>query len=77
MIWWRPPASQLRVAGCPPHDSTGRTYERFRAHTCASSTGLHAATIHTQASKRVRRDQAEGDVRLPRTWGTNMQSHQE
>jgi hypothetical protein len=37
--------------GGPPHDANGSTYERIRAHNCASSPGRQATTIYSEVSK--------------------------
>jgi hypothetical protein len=60
----------------PPHDANGHAYNRIRAHTCTSSSGLQAAPIHREARKRVRRLQTQGSARPPHIWGTDMQSYQ-
>ena len=56
----------------PFHDTNGSTYERVRGHTCASSPGHQAATIHSKACKRVRRLKTEGCARPLHIWSTDM-----
>jgi len=68
------PASLINP-GRPPHDANGRTYERIRAHTCASSPGRQAGTIHSEARKRVQRLQTKASARPTYIWRTDMQSY--
>jgi len=63
--------------GALPTTQFGRTYERLRAHPRASSAGIQAAMIRSEARKRVRGLQAEECAQLPHVGRTDRQSHQE
>jgi len=66
---------KLIQPGRPPHDSNWRTQERVRVHNCLSSPVRHAGTIHSEASKPVRRLQTEGSARPHHIGDTDMQSY--
>jgi len=63
--------------GCPGHDASRGTAERFRTHTCISCPRIQAATIHSVTHKCMQRLETLEDLQPPHIGCANIQGQEQ